>query len=181
MPHNGESWPQGKLAPTLVCTSFYHTSSPMVPAAAFTQVAEETTSLNAPTVAENHTSTPNGATTSPGKPKPAGGARITRPTQVVKTTSTVVTTSSVANTALVVEVKETVEVVKREAGPRIVKPSVLQDNETATSKAPLSHSKKIEKSTLNRVQKIKESLANEKKATQEATSTAVRKIKPIPG
>ncbi len=164
-------------ASNLACSTFYQTSSPMLPTTS-TQ-AEPTPTAKFQAVSEGQTSTPNELTTS-GKPKPAGGARITRPTQVVKT-ATVVTTSTVSN-SVILEVKEKVEVVKREAGPRIVKPSVLQENETATSKAPLSHSKKIEASAMNRVQKIKESLANEKKAQEsKSAETVVRKVKPVPG
>jgi hypothetical protein len=131
------------------------------------------------------------AQASAGKPKPTGGARITRPTQVVKTAVPITTTSTVLAAAQVTVVKERAEVVSREAGPRITKPTVLQENETNSSKAASAHVKKIEQTALNRIQKIKEGLANEKKTIPAATAiasttqansvSATKKIKPVPG
>jgi len=66
----------------------------------------------------------------------SGGARIVRPTQLVEK---VVTSVTGASTQVAV-VKQVVEITKREAGPRIVKPTVVEPSpakDATTTKKPL--------------------------------------------
>jgi hypothetical protein len=60
------------------------------------------------------------------KPKPIGGARITRPTQAVTMVKIVKDESNNKFKEEIIEAK--VEVVRREAGPRIVKPVIIVED-----------------------------------------------------
>ena len=116
---------------------------------------------------------PETATLSATKPKPAGGARIVIPKHLPKTTVVMQVESGGG-----VKLEEVREVVQVSAGPRIVKPTNLQENESAASKGIAAVAKKVTESAFNRIKQVKEGLAGEKKATETAVA---KKIKPVPG
>ncbi|RNA01401.1 hypothetical protein BpHYR1_002647 [Brachionus plicatilis] len=94
-----------------------------------------------------------------------GGARIVRPKQTVTVVQTIKTTK---NETVVEEVKKVIEVVNREAGPRIVKPTiVLSEDSSADPK------RKNTNDANNKVKKIKDHEA--KKKDPEAFKVLARK------
>lgn len=127
----------------LPCTSFYKSSTTAVnnnPIDA--NLVEPSTSSEANNVVvaqEVATVEPFTVVEPPVQPKPIGHARIVRPTQKVETIETVLVSASskVGPIEEAVVVKKTVEVVRREAGPRIVKPCAATvsgaDDETTTT------------------------------------------------
>ena len=140
----------------LPCTSFYKTKQPEVvvvvdassePSATLTNVAPCTSAQAA--IQEQQTEAIK---------KPTGGARIVRPTQKVATIPSV-NASKHADEEVVV--KKVVEIVSREAGPRIIKPpaasSVATAEPAAAAKKPKSkmpNFKAIHEKNANKMESI---------------------------
>jgi len=114
----------------------------------------------------NTTETTAAAPSSVKKPKIGGGARIVRPKETIAVIKTVVSESN-ANGGVVEVEKKVVEIVKREAGPRIVKPpeAILQEQQLAAKR-------KQQNEELLKAKKLKERAESVQKKTITATTTS---------
>ena len=192
IPHREGVDPTVPLSTTLGCPSFYHNNrtqpvQDMNETMDLPSHEEQPTATAAPVIdsfqqveAEAKKEEPVVAVVA-AKPKPAGGARITRPTQEVK----IIKQTVLGDNKVVEEVRtQKVEVIQREAGPRITKPVIIEQQESG-KKNENSIKKKLVDSAMNRVNKVKEALtSSEKKKPQQPdqpkSSATLIKAKPVP-
>lgn len=157
-----------EVAPVLACSSFYSKSAALVNERAIDVEDEKPEAVGQQVIEDNKNDEEEEEA-----PKPkAGGARIVRPKQTVTVIQTVKTAR---NETVVEEVKKVVEVVNREAGPRIVKPTTAAEEISVDPK----RKNQVNESNASKVKKLKEAEAK-KKAEADTAKVVLPRLKATP-